>query len=194
MLHVYTIEKHFREDFLRYRNYYKTALKSKTRILDIIASYVHKRKENSLLPLVTILSAKAAGRTSQNTYVAATIIDLLFTATRIHDDVEDESFSGNYFNKINDLWKEKLSVLMGDYFLAQGLLISVKNKTYDILEIFSKSVKEITEGELRIIYNSSNLNINKKSIWKLLTRNLVPCLQPVVLPGLFRQEQVWRKE
>ncbi len=170
MTQIKTLEISIKEEILRYKDYYKTSLKSKTKILDLIASYVHQRKENKVLPILTILSARASGKITDTTYVAAAIIDLLYTATRIHDDVENESFSTNIFNKIDALWKEKLSVLMGDYFLAQGLLISVKNKNYQLLEIFSKSVKEITEGEIQMMNNSNNLNPDKKEFLEIIQK------------------------
>jgi octaprenyl-diphosphate synthase len=151
-----------KRELITYKNHYREAIKSKTRLLDIISNFVHQKKENKTIPLTILLSARACGELTPATYQAAIIIDLLYTATRIHDDVEDEIISGKGFFKINAIWKEKLSVLMGDYFLAKGLLLSVKNKNYDLLEIFSKSVKEITEGELRIKYNSSNLIISIK--------------------------------
>lgn len=170
MTQVNRLEIPMKEEILKYKNYYKTSIKSKTKILDIIASYVHQRKENKILPLITILSARAAGKTTNDTYVAAAIIDLLYTATKIHDDVQNESYSTNIFTKIDALWKEKLSVLMGDYFLAQGLLISVKNKNYELLEIFSKSVKQITEGELLMIHNTNNLNLELKDYIEIIQK------------------------
>jgi octaprenyl-diphosphate synthase len=163
------LEISVKDEILKYKEY-KTSLKSKTKILDIIATFVHQRKENKILPIITILSAKASGKITDTTYVAAAIIDLLYTATKIHDDVENESYSANIFNKIDALWKEKLSVLMGDYFLAQGLLLSVKNKNYQLLEIFSKSVKEITEGEIQMINNTNNLNLNKKDYLEIIQK------------------------
>lgn len=170
MTQIKTLENSVKEEILRYKEYYKNSLKSKTKILDIISSFVHQRKENKILPLITILSAKASGKITDTTYVAAAIIDLLYTATKIHDDVENESSSSNIFNKIDALWKEKLSVLMGDYFLAQGLLISVKNKNYQLLEIYSKSVKEITEGEIQMINNTNNLNLDIKEYFHIIQK------------------------
>lgn len=157
-----------KEEIKHYKQYYKSSLKSKTKLVDIIANFVHYRNHNSLLPTITLLSAKVSGKITDNTYVAASIIDHLYTATLIHDDVEDESYGSKGFMKINALWKEKLSVLMGDYFLAKGLLLSVKNKTYDLLEIVSKSVKQITEGELRMIHITKNLLISKEEYFGII--------------------------
>lgn len=183
-----------KEEITRYKEYYRNSLKSKTRILDIIASYVHHRNENKILPLVTMLSAKATGKITPDTYVAAAIIDLLYTATRIHEDVEEETFSGNIFTKINSLWKEKLSVLMGDYFLAQGLLLAVKKKNYELLEIFSQSVKQITEGELRILYNTNNLNLSQKDyldIAHLKSGSLFSaCAKAGAISAMAQQEEI----
>lgn len=170
MAQIKTLEISLKEEIFKYKEYYKTSLKSKTKILDIISSFVHQRKENKILPIITILSAKASGKITDTTYVAAAIIDLLYTATKIHDDVENESYSTNIFNKIDALWKEKLSVLMGDYFLAQGLLISVKNKNYELLEIFSKSVKQITEGEIQMLNITNNLTFDKKEYLDIIQK------------------------
>lgn len=153
-------ERSVKEELSAFKSYYKDSLKSKIKILDVLSNYIHSRKKNDLLPLLTILSAKLTGAVNPDTFAAASIIDHLYTATQIHDDVEEETFSGNIFLKLNALWKEKLSVLMGDYFLAKGLILSVNNKTYDLLEVVSKSIKEFTEGELTIIHYHKNLTIN----------------------------------
>jgi octaprenyl-diphosphate synthase len=169
MANIKDVEAPVKEEILQYKRFYKDTLKSKNKFLDIISNYVHHRKENKLVTLITLLSAKISGEVTEKTFVAASIIDHLYTATQIHDDVEDESFTKG-LNKINGLWKEKLSVLMGDYFLAKGLLLSVERKTYDLLEIISKSVKEITEGELDMIYQFRNLSISKDTYLEIIQK------------------------
>lgn len=176
-------ESTVKKELKTYKNHYRESLKSQTKLLDLISNFVHQKKENTTIPLTIILSAKACGEVSSATYQAAVIIDLLYTATRIHDDVEDESVTGKGFLKIKGLWKEKLSVLMGDYFLAKGLLIAVKNKSYNLLDIFSKSVKDITEGELRIIYNSSNLNASTKEYLEIIQKKSSSLYSACALAG-----------
>ena len=159
-----------KEEFIKYKSFYKNALKSKTKIVDLISGYIHSRKENEIVPLLTFLSAKLAGSINENTYVAATVIDFLSTATFIHDDVAEEDPEKKDYFRIKTLWQSKLSVLMGDYFLAKGLLLSVENKSHDILEIISKAVKEITEGELYNINYSRKLNITKDEYFEIVKK------------------------
>ena len=170
MSYLKTFESSIKEEIIKYNHYYKNSLKSKIKLLDLIANYIHYKKKNKLFPLLTILSAKVSGTINTNTYVAASIIDHLYIATQIHDDVEDESFSGNIFFKLNALWKEKLSVLMGDYFLAKGLILSVKHKTYDLLEVVSNSIKDITEGEISMLYSIRNIYIIKEEYFEIINR------------------------
>jgi len=183
MSFVKIIEGPIKEELLKFKKYHKNSLKSETRILDIISSFVHYQKKNDSIPLITLLSAKISGEITENTLVAASLIDLLYTATLIHDDVQEENFDKKLFSRINDLWKTKLSVLMGDYFLAKGLLLSVKNKTYNLLEIASKSVKEMTEGELQIIYNSRELFINQKNYLEIITKKTASLYSACAMAG-----------
>lgn len=176
-------ESPIKEEILKFKKYSKDSLNSKTKILDIIAGFVHNKKENKLIPLLTLLSAQVSGKITHNTYIAASIIDYLYIATRIHDDVEDESYSENIFNKINTLWKEKLSVLMGDYFLAKGLMHSVHNKTYDILEIASRSVKDFTEGELSMIHINNNLHTNKNDYLEIISKKSASLYSTCTMSG-----------
>ncbi|HEX3006605.1 MAG TPA: polyprenyl synthetase family protein [Bacteroidales bacterium] len=169
MKSIQDFEAPVKEEIQQYKHFYKNSLKSKNKFLDIISNYVHYRKENKLLSLITVLCAKMSGEVTERTFVAASIIDHLYTATQIHDDVEDEGFSKG-FNKISGLWKEKLSVLMGDYFLAKGLLLSVEQKSYDLLEIISKTVKEITEAELHTIYLSRDLSLSTEEYLQIIKK------------------------
>jgi octaprenyl-diphosphate synthase len=159
-----------KEEFIQYKSFYKNALKSKTKIVDLISGYIHTRKKNEIVPLLTLLSAKLGGNVNENTYVAATVIDFLSTATFIHDDVAEENPEKKDYFRIKTLWQSKLSVLMGDYFLAKGLLLSVENKSYSILEIISKAVKEITEGELYNLNFSRKLNITRDEYFEIVNK------------------------
>lgn len=155
-----------------YKTHFKNSLKSEIRILDIISDFVHYKKRSEIIPVLTFLTRKVFAEVNSDTLSAAVLIDLLYTATLIHDDVEDEAIEKHSLVPINTLWKSKLSVLMGDYFLAKGLLLSVKNKSYDLLEIVSNSVKEITEGELYKIYHNRSLNINKEEYLNIISKRL----------------------
>lgn len=166
------VQVEIKSELKKYRNHFKNSLKSEIRILDIISDFVHYKKRSEIIPALTILTNKVFGEVSNDIFSASVLIDLLYTATLIHDDVEDEPIQKHKLFSIKTLWYSKLSVLMGDYFLAKGLLLSVKNKSYDLLEIVSNSVKEITEGELYKIYHNRSLNINKDEYLNIINKKL----------------------
>ncbi len=121
-------------------------------------------------PMFVFLSAKLHGEIGDSSYTAATMIELLHTATLIHDDVVDESLERRGFFSINALWKSKISVLIGDYLLSRGLLVAVENKEYELLEIVSGAVREISEGELMQIQKSRKLNITESEYFEIIRK------------------------
>src|SRR5881398_3458706 len=127
---------------------FKEAVKSNVSMLDRIMRYVVKRKGKQLRPMFVLLSAKLGGEINEQTYRAASLVELLHTATLVHDDVVDESLERRGFFSINALWKNKVAVLVGDYLLSKGLLLSLNNDDYKILQILSAAVKQMSEGEL----------------------------------------------
>jgi len=141
---------------------FKSTMKSKTNLLDKITHYIIKRKGKQMRPLFVFLSAGVFGKISDRTYTAATLIELLHTATLVHDDVVDESFERRGFFSLNALWKNKIAVLVGDYLLSKGLLVSVDNGEFDMLRIISNAVSQMSEGELLQIEKSRLLNIDEK--------------------------------
>jgi octaprenyl-diphosphate synthase len=152
-------EKHFRQ-----------AMKSKIPFLNLITNYILRRKGKQVRPLFVFLTAGVNGDISPSTFNAASFIELLHTATLIHDDVVDESYERRGVFSINALWKSKVAVLMGDYLLSQGLLLSVQNKEYELLEYVSDAVREISEGELLQIQKSRKLNINKDEYFDIIRK------------------------
>lgn len=158
------------EELSKFNELFSKTIKSKVPLLNIITNYVLKRKGKQIRPLLVFLSAKAIGEVKQSTYTAATLIELLHTATLVHDDVVDESYERRGFFSINALWKSKISVLLGDYLLAKGLLISVENKEYEILEIVSDAVKEMSEGELLQIQKARKLNISEEEYFEIIRK------------------------
>ncbi len=121
-------------------------------------------------PMFVFLTAKLHGEIGDSSYTAATMIELLHTATLIHDDVVDESLERRGFFSINALWKSKISVLIGDYLLAKGLLVAVEHKEYELLEIVSGAVREISEGELMQIQKSRKLNITESEYFEIIRK------------------------
>jgi len=141
---------------------FKSTMKSKTALLDKITHYIIKRKGKQMRPLFVFLSAGLFGEINDRSYTAATLIELLHTATLVHDDVVDESFERRGFFSLNALWKNKIAVLVGDYLLSKGLLVSVDNNEFSMLRIISNAVSQMSEGELLQIEKSRLLNIDEK--------------------------------
>ena len=150
-------EKHFRE-----------AVKSRVALLDRIMQYIVKRKGKQLRPMFVLLSAKLGGEINDTSYRAASLVELLHTATLVHDDVVDDAMERRGFFSINALWKNKIAVLVGDYLLSKGLLLSLNNKDYQVLQILSNAVKEMSEGELLQMEKARNLNLKEEVYYEII--------------------------
>ena len=147
---------------------FKDSLKSNVSLLDRIMHYIIKRKGKQMRPMFVFLSAKLFGKFEENTYRAASMIELLHTATLVHDDVIDEANFRRGVFSINALWKNKIAVLVGDFLLSRGLLLAVKNKEYDLLEIMSTAVQDMSEGELLQIEKARGLNITEEVYFDII--------------------------
>lgn len=144
------------------------AVKSQTPLLDTIMKYIIKRKGKQLRPMFVFLCAKLNGPVNDSTYRAAALVELLHTATLVHDDVVDESFERRGFFSINALWKNKIAVLVGDYLLSKGLLLSTEAEDFKHLHILSQAVKEMSEGELLQIEKARKLNLNEEIYFEII--------------------------
>lgn len=164
------IKSPIREELDHFESYFKNSMKTSIPLLDIILNYLVRRKGKQMRPMFVFLSAQLLGKTNQSTYTAASLIELLHNATLIHDDVVDKSYKRRGYFSINALWKSKISVLVGDYLLSKGLLLSVKNKEYDLLEIVSNAVKDMSEGELMQIKNNRKIYITEEEYFKVITK------------------------
>ena len=140
---------------------FRSFMKSKVFLLDQIMSYIVKRKGKQMRPMFVFLAAGVTGTISDRTYRGASLIELLHTATLVHDDVVDDSNYRRDFFSINALWKNKIAVLVGDYLLSRGLLLSVDNEDFDFLKIVSRAVREMSEGELLQMAKARNLDITE---------------------------------
>lgn len=149
---------------------FKTAVKSQAPLLDRIMQYIIRRKGKQLRPRFVILCAKLFGEVADPTYRAASLVELLHTATLVHDDVVDESLERRGFFSINALWKNKIAVLVGDYLLSKGLLLSLDNGDHKTLQILSNAVRKMSEGELLQIEKARKLNL-KEDIYFEIIRN-----------------------
>src|SRR5215218_4208279 len=153
---------HLIEEELRiFESKFKEAARSNVPMLDRIMRYVVKRKGKQLRPMFVFLSAKLCGQVQEATYRAASLVELLHTATLVHDDVVDDSLERRGFFSVYALWKNKISVLVGDYLLAKGLLLSLDNNDFEILKLLSEAVRRMSEGELLQMEKSRSLNLDE---------------------------------
>jgi octaprenyl-diphosphate synthase len=168
MAKLATIKDPIKEEMRNFNDYFKKSMKSTTPLLNIITNFILKTKGKQMRPMLVFLSAGMHGKINDATYHAAALIELMHTATLTHDDVVDDSnFRRGYFS-INALWKNKIAVLIGDYLLARGLLLSVKHKEFELLEVVSTAVDQMSQGELLQIEKSRKLNIDESVYFKII--------------------------
>lgn len=158
------IEREMRE----FENKFRASMKSSVPLLDKITYYIVKRKGKQLRPMFVFLSARVCGEVNESTYRAASLIELLHTATLVHDDVVDESYFRRGFFSVNALWKNKVTVLVGDYLLSRGLLLSVDNNEFELLKIVSNAVREMSEGELLQLEKARRLDIEENVYFDII--------------------------
>lgn len=158
------IEKEMDEFEIRFRE----AMRSKTPLLDKITHYIIKRKGKQMRPMFVFLASKACGKITDATYTGASLIELLHTATLVHDDVVDDSNERRGFFSLNALWKNKIAVLVGDYLLSKGLLLSIDNNEFKLLHLVSDAVREMSEGELLQIEKARKLNITEEIYFEII--------------------------
>jgi len=156
------------EDLVRFEKHFRQSMKSNVPLLDKITYYIVQRKGKQVRPVFVFLSAKIWGNVNPSTYNAASLIELLHTATLVHDDVVDDSNERRGFFSINALWKNKIAVLVGDYLLSKGLLLALDNDEFDILKIVSNAVKEMSEGELLQIEKARRLDIDESVYYDII--------------------------
>lgn len=145
-------------------------MKSKVSLLDTIMTYIVKRKGKQMRPMFVLFTAKLNGGISEATHRGAALVELLHTATLVHDDVVDDSYQRRGFFSINALWKNKIAVLVGDYLLSRGLLLAVTNKDFHLLEIVSDAVQKMSEGELLQIEKARKLNLVEDIYFDIITK------------------------
>lgn len=162
------IRKPVEKEMDKFESYFSRNMHSDIPLLKIILNYILRRKGKQMRPLLVFLTARLNGEISESTYVAATMIELLHTASLVHDDVVDDANERRGSLSINALWNSKIAVLVGDYMLSRGLLISIEKSSYDMLEIVSKAVKSMTEGELLQIQKARKLNIKEEDYFKII--------------------------
>ncbi|MFL5811295.1 MAG: polyprenyl synthetase family protein [Flavisolibacter sp.] len=168
---------------------FKDAAKSNVSMLDRIMRYVVKRKGKQLRPMFVFLSAKLCGSVNESTYRAASLVELLHTATLVHDDVVDDSFERRGFFSVYALWKNKASVLVGDYLLAKGLLLSLDNNDFQILKFLSDAVRQMSEGELLQMEKSRSLNLDESVYFDIIRNKTASLLASACAAGAWSTAQ-----
>ncbi len=149
---------------------FRESMRSKVPLLDKITYYIVQRKGKQVRPMFVFLCAKICNPTTDSTYTAASFIELLHTASLVHDDVVDDSFERRGVFTVNALWKNKIAVLVGDYFLSQGLLLSIEKQEFKLLEIVSHAVKALSEGELLQIEKARRLDIDEAVYYDIIRK------------------------
>lgn len=147
---------------------FRTAMHTRVLLLDKIMNYIVKRKGKQMRPLFVFLSAGTCGTINEATYRGASLIELLHTASLVHDDVVDDASHRRGFFSVNALWKNKIAVLVGDFLLARGLMLSMENKDYELLNIVTRAVKEMSEGELLQMEKARNLDISEEVYFDII--------------------------
>ena len=166
-----------------FEEHFRNAVRSRVALLDRIMEYIVKRKGKQLRPMFVLLSAKLGGPITESSYRAASLVELLHTATLVHDDVVDEADERRGFFSINALWKNKIAVLVGDYLLSKGLLLSLNNKDHQILQILSEAVKLMSEGELLQIEKSRKLNLDEAVYYEIINGKTASLLASACAAG-----------
>ncbi|MFZ4400147.1 MAG: polyprenyl synthetase family protein [Bacteroidales bacterium] len=170
MISLNEIKNPINENIDTFEKKFKKSMQSSVPLLDIITRYIIKRKGKQIRPMFVFLSAKICGEINESTYRAASLIELLHTATLVHDDVVDDSNERRGFFSINALWKNKISVLVGDFLLSKGLLLAVENNDFTFLKIVSNAVKEMSEGELLQIEKARHLDIKEDIYYEIIRK------------------------
>jgi octaprenyl-diphosphate synthase len=190
------IKAPIREEMHAFESHFRDSMKTSIPLLNVVLNYVVRRKGKQMRPMFVFLTARMLGEINSSTYTAASLIELLHNATLIHDDVVDKSYRRRGHFSINALWKSKISVLVGDYLLSRGLLLAVRNKEYDLLEIVSNAVQEMSEGELIQVRNTRKVYISEEDYFKVVrkkTASLIASCTACGARSVTRDEEIIEK-
>lgn len=162
------IQEPIKDELLKFDEHFKNAMKTKAPLLDKITHYIVQTKGKQIRPMFTLLSAKACGQINESSYIAASLVEIIHTATLVHDDVVDEAEKRRGFFSIYALWKTKIAVLVGDYLLSRGLNMALENKEYESLHIINSAVQAMSEGELLQIEKARKLDIEEDVYFEII--------------------------
>lgn len=153
----------------QFNELFKQSLKSKVALVDLITRYLLKQKGKKIRPLLVLLSSDVCGGITERSYRGAKLVELLHTATLVHDDVVDNAETRRGFPSINSVWKNKIAVLMGDYLLSRGLMLAVDGNDFDFLRVITNTVKRMSEGELLQISKTRKLDNDEATYFKIIS-------------------------
>ncbi len=153
-----------------FEQHFRDSVRSRVALLDKIMHYIVHRKGKQMRPIFVLLSARMVGDITPKSYTAASLVELLHTATLVHDDVVDDAHQRRGMFSINALWKNKIAVLVGDYLLSRGLLVALDQGAYDILQIMSRAVRDMSEGELLQIEKARKLDITEEIYFDIIRK------------------------
>lgn len=170
MIKLEDIREPVSREMKEFESRFKSEVSSNIPLLNMVTRFVLRKKGKQMRPLFVFLSSGLVGKITESTYTAASLVELMHTATLVHDDVVDESNERRGTFSVNAIWKSKVAVLFGDYLLARGLLLAVEKKDYDLLEIVSNASKEMSEGELLQIQKSRSLNIDMETYYEVIRK------------------------
>lgn len=183
-LSIEEIQKSIDQELLNFENKFSNSMKTKVFLLDKITNYIVRRKGKQIRPMFVFLTSKLCGNTTESTYTGAALIELLHTATLVHDDVVDDSNYRRGFFSINALWKNKIAVLVGDFLLSKGLLLAIEHKEFQLLEIVSNAVKEMSEGELLQLEKARKLDITEDIYYEIIKNKTASLIASCCAVGL----------
>jgi octaprenyl-diphosphate synthase len=163
------ISQPIKSELDRFNQIFRESLKSRVGIVDLVTRYIIRQKGKKIRPLLVLLSAKVSGGINERSYRGAVLVELLHTATLVHDDVVDNADKRRGLWSINKVFKNKVAVLMGDYLLSKGLLIAIEGKDYDFLEVITNTVKRMSEGELLQIQKTRKLDIDEETYFRIIS-------------------------
>ncbi len=171
------ISRPIKSELEEFEQLFKQSMKSSVGLVDLIAKYIIRQKGKKIRPLLVLLSAKVSGNVTSRSYRGAVLVELLHTATLIHDDVVDNADKRRSFWSINTIFKNKAAVLMGDYLLSRGLMIAVDGGDYDFLGVITNAVKRMSEGELLQIQKTRKLDIDEETYFKVISDKTASLLE-----------------
>jgi octaprenyl-diphosphate synthase len=163
------IQRPIRDELKHFRKTFRDSMSTRVALLDRIVRYLLKQKGKQLRPVLVLLTARACGEISDTTYRGAALVELLHTATLVHDDVVDDADRRRGLFSINALWKNKIAVLLGDFLLSRGLLLALDSRDYDLLHVLSDAVRRMSEGELLQIEKARRLDIDEETYFRIIS-------------------------